>query len=456
MQNCLRSAALCALALAAATSANARGHIMPLQTPSMGQRAESLLNTATTPHLNYYGGPIIANTKVVVVFWNSSVDSTTQSKIGGFYGAITQSQLWDWLNEYNTTGVAPTGGQGGTNQTLGHGSLEGTHTITPANSATTIDDSAIQTELINQIKAGHLPPPDANTYYAIHFPAGMKITMSGSASCQQFCAYHSTIAGSSFNTSFNVKYGILPDVGHDGCELGCGSGAVFDNTCSVSSHELVEATTDPDVGLSSTYGPPLGWYDPQGQDGEIGDICNGQQGTITVGGTTYTVQKEWSNVSGACITTNADGFRVTVSPGSQNLSAGSSVTYTVTTATVRGAPQNISFSTNGLPSGVTASFSPGSVAAGGSSTMTLTASSSATNGSADFQVVGTGPASSSTGPATVVVSGGSGGSGGCPSGEVDIGGVCIPGGCSTTGAGLAWPAALLALGAFAALRRRRS
>ena len=37
-------------------------------------------------------------------------------------------------------------------------------------------------------------------------------------------------------------------------------------------------------------------------NGEIGDICNASQGTITGGnGATYTVQKEWSNALGSCI-----------------------------------------------------------------------------------------------------------------------------------------------------------
>jgi hypothetical protein len=47
-------------------------------------------------------------------------------------------------------------------------------------------------------------------------------------------------------------------------------------------------------------GAPLAWYDPN--NGEIGDICNAQQGSIVGGnGVTYTVQKEWSNAKGACI-----------------------------------------------------------------------------------------------------------------------------------------------------------
>jgi hypothetical protein len=86
-----------------------------------------------------------------------------------------------------------------------------------------------------------------------------------------------------------------------GCDRGCGNGSAFGNQTSVASHEMIEAVTDAAVGLATTYGPPLAWYDAT--NGEIGDICNAQQGTVTGGnGTTYTVQKEWSNQSGTCKT----------------------------------------------------------------------------------------------------------------------------------------------------------
>ncbi len=85
-----------------------------------------------------------------------------------------------------------------------------------------------------------------------------------------------------------------------GCDTGCGGSSVFNNQTSVASHELIETITDAEVGLASVVGPPLAWYDSA--NGEIGDICNGQQGSIVGGdGRTYTVQKEWSNGSNACI-----------------------------------------------------------------------------------------------------------------------------------------------------------
>ncbi len=449
MRRAIAQAAL--LAATCATAANAGGHFMPMRHPGSNAQTGA---TATNPHLTYYGGPILGNVKVYAVNWGSGVNSTTTSKIGDFYAAITQSGLYDWLAEYSTTGQT-----GGTNQTLGHGSFAGSVTISPSISATSITDEQIQAELKAQIAAGHLATPDANSLYMINFPAGVTITNAGSASCQQFCAYHSTMAAATAGLNQNIYYGVLPDLNPpSACSLGCGkSSNVFDNYTSVASHELVEATTDAAVGLATAYAAPLAWYDPQGSDGEIGDICNGEQATFTAsGGTVYTMQREWSNVAGACIGASGDSFSVTLAPGTQNLAAGSTTSYQVTTAVTRGANQSMTLSVSGLPSGVTGSFSPSSITTGSGSTLTLSASASAVNGSATFSVTGAGSNATSSGSATVVVSGGSGGTGGgtCPSGSIDLGGVCLPIGCSSTGSGSAW-AAGLALGLFALLRRRK-
>jgi hypothetical protein len=78
---------------------------------------------------------------------------------------------------------------------------------------------------------------------------------------------------------------------------GCGNNAsAFNNFTSYSSHELIEVITDPAVGNNS-----LAWYNDT--SGEIGDICNGQQGTATGvdDPTSWVVQKEWSNAKNACI-----------------------------------------------------------------------------------------------------------------------------------------------------------
>ena len=64
-------------------------------------------------------------------------------------------------------------------------------------------------------------------------------------------------------------------------------GQFLDTLTEVSSHELAEAVTDPDLNA---------WWDSSTGD-EIGDICNRQ--TTRLGG--FLVQTEWSNAANACI-----------------------------------------------------------------------------------------------------------------------------------------------------------
>jgi hypothetical protein len=268
-----------------ATPAAATGHALRKAAAKAEAERPELRVAASGPHLTYYGGKVLSDAKIVAVLWGSKVDSTTASKIGGFFSTVTNSAYFDWLSEYDT----PT-------QKIGRGSFAGTVTITPKNTATSLTDAQIQAELTAQVAAGKLAEPDANTLYMLYFPPGVTITMDdGSQSCVVFCAYHNTFKSG----SKEFFYGIMPDFGAgSGCDTGCGDSKVtFDNLTSASSHEMIEATTDAEVGLATVLGKPLAWYDQN--NGEIGDICNGVQGTIDG----YTVQKEWSNKENACIVT---------------------------------------------------------------------------------------------------------------------------------------------------------
>ncbi|HEX7839658.1 MAG TPA: hypothetical protein VF469_19415 [Kofleriaceae bacterium] len=266
---------------------------------------------ATGPSLQYFGGRVVSNVQVVQVLYGAGnylpeVTSTATPSISTFYQQVTNSELFDWIREYNTA----TGGPHG-NQVIGRGSLLGQFQITPAatNNGTTITDANIQAELRRQLGAGLLPAPtndgqgNNNTYYAIFFPHGKKIVgRDGSRSCETngFCGYHGTIANVSGHEAY---YGVHADmqVG-SGCELGCGGGgAPFPMYQTVASHELIETVTDPDAGLTTTINSQNGWIDPSSGE-EIGDLCNGQQGPfVGADGQTYTVQREFSNVANGCV-----------------------------------------------------------------------------------------------------------------------------------------------------------
>jgi hypothetical protein len=351
-------------------------------------------------HLTYFGGPIISNTQVVQVLYgsgsyNGQVAGTTSPTMGNFYGDIlgANSGLISLLQQYNTNI------SGGTGQIFGNGTFAGLFQIVPAagNNGSTITDTQIQSELLAQITAGHLPAPTSdaagnpNTLYMIFFPPGKTISQGGSNSCQAggFCAYHGTT--SSLFGGKHVLYGVMPDMqAGSGCATGCGSSTTFNNYTSVTSHELVEAMTDADVGIATTFAAPLGWYDMT--NGEIGDICNGQQASYVANGTTYTIQLEFSNSANNCVTFPAAGgatpnFTLSASPSSVSVTQGSTGTSTITVTPSGGFTGSVTLSNSTLPSGVTASFSTNPTTS--SSVITFTASSTATTGTSSITITGT-------------------------------------------------------------------
>jgi hypothetical protein len=256
-------------------------HILPIHTPGT-------ISNAAPPgaHLMNFGGPTLNNIQVAPLYWNSNVQF--QSNLDLFYNDVpSNSPLYSMLSQY------------------GIGSGSGRAGFVDNRTTTSVSDPAVQIEVLNQINAGHLPPPNANTYYPVHFPSGVTIVgpPNVGTSCIDFCAYHGTFqVQNSVGTVFNVNYGVVPDLG-GGCAGRCGNNAqLVNNLDSVSSHELCEATTDPAVGIATHgFAFPLAWYDPGINGGEIGDLCNGLQGTTTGNGRSYVIQLEFSNTANDCV-----------------------------------------------------------------------------------------------------------------------------------------------------------
>lgn len=90
--------------------------------------------------------------------------------------------------------------------------------------------------------------------------------------------------------------------------------------------------------------------------------------------------------------TQTPDFILSASPGSLSVAQGSSATSTISIAVAGGFNSAISLSASGLPSGVTASLTPSSIAApgNGSSTLSFTASSTATTGTFNVTVTASG------------------------------------------------------------------
>lgn len=90
--------------------------------------------------------------------------------------------------------------------------------------------------------------------------------------------------------------------------------------------------------------------------------------------------------------TTTPDFTISASPSSTSIVQGASGNVTVSTAVSGGFNAAIALSASGLPAGVTASFSPASIAApgSGSSTLTFTVSPTATLGTSTITITGTG------------------------------------------------------------------
>ncbi|PYX91687.1 MAG: hypothetical protein DMG67_09250, partial [Acidobacteria bacterium] len=80
----------------------AQRRIVPLG-PPQAPRSNAITNLSGF-HLNYYGGRVISNVQVAVVFWTANVDATTHNQIKGFYSTVNNSPYIDMLAEYNTVG----------------------------------------------------------------------------------------------------------------------------------------------------------------------------------------------------------------------------------------------------------------------------------------------------------------------------------------------------------------
>jgi hypothetical protein len=243
----------------------------------------------STPRLMYYGGRVVSHVKIDVVVWSSwsygtTVPLTGHRSIASFAGGIANSPYLDWLREYNT----PT-------QQIGRGTLDKVITVHPPAGVNTqiVTDAQIKMGLTQMISVGTLPKPSANRVYLVFFRRGQVVSRPEGDSRHGFCAYHDTLS----YPSHSAYYAVVPyELDNAGCRV---APASFDRVTTVASHELVEAITDPGIGLRK-----LSWYDRA--HGEIADICahTSTPGAVVGGdGVRYVVQREWSNRRRGCVLT---------------------------------------------------------------------------------------------------------------------------------------------------------
>lgn len=353
-------------------------HVMP--TVERAHAATSARTSHATPdfpagaQLAYNGGKVNPSSTYFDVFWGSywsGAGSGTASHIDSFVSTVGPSpDFASVLEQYST----PT-------QTIGVGKYGGKAYIA-SDPPSTVDDTAIETQIQSWIDAGTVPPASDTEVYSIAFPPGVTITMQGSASCSAFCGYHS-----SFNTTSGAtaRYIVLPDPGCGGV-AGCNfASSIDDDNTIILSHEMSEETTDPDVGLaiSTNNNAYLGWYD--NANGEIGDICAGDPDSSMLG---FAVQTEWSNADNACVATRATttpDYSLTLANPTVTVAPGRRARFTIDSTAMGGFSGAIKLWVKGLPPGATKSFSS-TLSAGGSTVLRVTTATTTPAGTYDIIV----------------------------------------------------------------------
>jgi subtilase family serine protease len=151
---------------------------------------------------------------------------------------------------------------------------------------------------------------------------------------------------------------------------------------------------------------------PYANQGALYDVTTGKTATcfpayLCTAGVGYDGPTGLGTPNGAAAfgpaSTGPSDFSVSVNPTNVSVAAGSNATATVSTAVTSGGSESVALSASGLPTGVTASFSPSSVNSGSSSTLTLSASSSTLAGNYSVTITGTGSTGTHTATLTLSV-----------------------------------------------------
>ena len=114
-------------------------------------------------------------------------------------------------------------------------------------------------------------------------------------------------------------------------------------------------------------------------------------------------------------------FSLADSPSSASVAAGAATTSTISTTVASGSAESVALTASGLPTGVTASFSPASVTSGSSSTLTLSTASTTAAGTYPITVTGTAASGSHAITYNLTVTATSGGSGQLVNGGFETG-----------------------------------
>jgi len=293
---------LLALAVAAGVAVNASGAREGMGTVAMPGPAAfwapaRSAASVTVSNVVYHGGPVMAGQmQVYAIFWEprgSSVSPKFNMLLRRYFRDVGESGLYANNKQYaDGSGQAPGGAR-----------LAGTFVDrSPYPATPVLQDSDIRNEVAHAMSVQGWQPAITHLFF-VYTAASESICVAFFGSCSppagSLCGYHF-----GFRTPGGVVlYAGMPYAGNSlplcyGLRTSPNRDIAADAEVNVTSHEQMEAATDPEAS---------GWFGPGGLADEIGDRCVGVFGPLNakgadfyVKGHSYIVQEEWDNAVSGC------------------------------------------------------------------------------------------------------------------------------------------------------------
>lgn len=275
---------------AAATSSSSHGvphFFWHSNLRSQMSKTASVRPHASSNNLIYNGGQVeYGTTTVYAIFWEptGSVSANYNSLILRYFKDVGATGLYR-----NNTQYKDSSGRAASGAVLG-----GSWVDTSSYPESPLLDSDIQAEAARAQSVKGWKASIHNIFFVFTEQGQDLCFDSAGSQCASntFCAYHSN--------NGSTLYAAMPYAASFSCNPGSSpNNDDADQTINVTSHEQMEAATDPNGDA---------WLDSSGQ--EIGDKCawtfgslNSKGGDVTWSGHSYIVQKEWDNKIGGCALT---------------------------------------------------------------------------------------------------------------------------------------------------------
>ena len=222
-------------------------------------RFESL-EDRQVPTVSFFGGNVLPHVQAQAVFlgheFSSAPANAETATLNAFLKDITSGAYLQALGRAGY-GVGP------------GSAVSGAVDNTSIAAGSTISDAFIRTRLQADVSSGLLQAPNANTLYVVYVQPDVAVNLGGGQGTTQqgILGYHTAFVGTN---GAAIRYAVVVSPGGPaGNSVLPEARSAIDQLTAVTSHELAEAVTDPDVN-SNVNGGRLGWFDPQ--RGEIGDI----------------------------------------------------------------------------------------------------------------------------------------------------------------------------------------